>query len=408
MRGLAVNRNVAALAAFNLFRGLAVGGYMALMPLYMNSVGYDMSYIGGAIAFSSIVISFWLPAIGYFIDVFSKKKAVVVTASLMLAALAIPAYTASLPLLTLSYTLFLASFLTGQPARMAFLASSVDEDRLGSYIGITSSAFSGSRMAGPLLGGLIVEAAGYRAAFTLLAALVAASTLFFAVTAVEPPSRSPPRRGGVLEVYRSMLRPSRGDLAVYLYIGVDRASWSLWFPLLSAYLGRIGLSESQVGAAISAMGLIQTLLLPLAGRLVDAGGAWASLTISEVLGIASAIILSGASTQVEAVAAAALAGVSIALWVPGYNALIARISGHGLGESYSVANTVRSAAGAPSPYIGGLLYDHVSPAAPFIASASALVIAALMAATTIRRVEVERRARGVSTAKPQKVLPIPR
>ena len=384
-----MNRNVAALAAFNALRGAAVGGFMALLPMYMASIGYSMSLIGGAAALAGLAVSLILPGSGYAIDALGSRVVVVIAGSLLVVAPLLPAYTRSLALLAVSYALFLASFLVGQPARTAFLARSVESSRFGYYVGLTSMAFSASRLVGPAAAGYSAEALGFRASFLIVAGLAAAGLAAFAALSVRPPGEEGLRpRGSLIEAYRAALRPSRSLASVLVFVALDRFSWTFWAPTLSAYLYKRGFTKAEVGVLMSLMGATNTGLLPVAGRAVDRGGAWLWVAASEVLGATGALGLASASSFAGAALALAAVGASISVWVPSYSALIARITPRErLGEAYSLANSVRGLAGAPGPYIGGLLYDHIAPAAPFEASAALLLASAAYAATAVRRAE---------------------
>ena len=370
-------RAVSAVAVYNLFRGLAVGGYMTVFPMYMNSLGYSMEEIGFVIAASSLILAFILPAAGAIIDLYGPRLTVAVTGLAQVAGILIAAYSSSLSGLTVSYFLFLLAFMVGQPARMSFLARSVEENRLGRVIGLTSSVFSASRLSGPIAAGFIAGAVGFREAFQILALSSLIGLISF--IAISVGVRLKPLAGAtsIVESYRSLLRAG-GIRSILLYVSIDRFGWSLWFPLLSAHLYAAGYSEALVGSVITLSGVIQTLLMPLAGALVDRYGAPVALTLSEILGVATAIGFSEPTPLARAYFSAVLMGISIALWVPGYNTLIAR-AGNGSGEAYAAANTARSLAGAPTPYIGGLAYEALSPSAPYILSSAVLLVAAVMA-----------------------------
>jgi len=380
-------RNVAALAAFNAFRGLAIGGYMALFPMYMRSLGYPMETIGGVIAGASVLMALALPALGAVIDYYGPRRMVAATGLLAAAASVAAAASHSLPGLAASYTLFLLSFMAGQPARMAFLAASVGPERMGRYVGLTSSVFSGSHAAGPLAAGVAAEELGYPAAFNATAALLAAGTLLFlAVSRGGGGGGGGPLRARIVASYRRSLKPERRFAGLLAFIALDRAAWTLWFPLLSAHLYSLGYGEAETGGLMTVMGVVRTAAMPVAGLLVDRLGSWAAIAGSEALGSLVAAGLAAGPGEPWIYAWMALLGFSISLWVPAYNAAIARIAG-GSGEAYATANMVRSLAGAPAPYLGGLLYDALAPWAPFAASSALLAAAALAAATLIRRAE---------------------
>ncbi len=389
--------NVAALAAYNAFRGFAVGGFMTLLPMYMRSLGYSMGDIGGVISASSLGLSLFLPAIGYVIDRWGPRRMIAATGLVLAAAPLAAASSTSLAGVGAAYALFLFSFLAGQPARMSFLAATVGGASMGSAVGLTSSLFSASRTLGPWLSGAMAGALGFREAFHALALIALAGLAVF--MALSEPVESPGRPPSVAEAYRALLRPGRAMALVLGYVALDRVAWSLWFPLLSAHLYGSGYSEEQAGLLITASGGVQTLLMPVAGRAADRAGSWAALAASEALGIAAALLYADPHPWSRAAAAAGVMGASIALWVPGYNALIARAAG-GSGSAYAAANTARSLAGAPAPYAGGLLYDALGSWAAFAASAVLLAAAAGYAYLLLRRVEAANRRGPASSYRP--------
>ena len=163
-----VSRNVASLALFNLFRGLAVGSYMALFAAYMARHGYSMSDIGLVVALSNVVGFITSPAIGYVLEVYSGRLVSTLTGLMLVGSLVLAALSDNILILSASYSLFMLSFYFGQPARMTFLARVTDVRVLGSVVGITSSVFTASRSIGPPLAGFLVVHRGYQEAITSL------------------------------------------------------------------------------------------------------------------------------------------------------------------------------------------------------------------------------------------------
>lgn len=282
--------------------------------------------------------------------------------------------------LVLSYTLFMLAFYFGQPARASFLAYSVGVERLGSNVGLMASTFSAARIVGPFAAGYMAAGLGFRPTFLILGTLVTLGfTLFWALSR-EPVARRQHAtlREGFRETYSRLFRPGPFLATVYLFIGIDRFMWALWLPLLSAHLENQGYPETIVGALFSVQGLVQTVALPLAGRVADRLGPFVMAASSEALGALTALLLAYLPGSLAVGAGFAALGLSIAFWVPGYNILIARLAER-LGEAYASANAVRGVAGIPAPYIGGYLYDVVGLAAPFAASAATLLVLGVLA-----------------------------
>lgn len=370
------SRNVAAVAVSNAFRGLAIGGFQALFSMYMAKLGYPMSAIGVVVSVSSVVAAATLPAVGYLIDAYGPRKVVFGT-GLMLAAALYLLTSPGLASLLASYALFLLAFFHGQPARLAFLARSVGRATLGASIGAVAAVFSASRVVGPVVGGCMAARFGYEGAFVVLGTAAAAGSAAFLALSSEVPSG-----GGGLDLrglvtsYRSSVRPPAGLRTLCGIAGLDRFAWSLWFPMLSAHLSSWGYDEEQVGLLFGLQGLVQTLALPVLGRASDRVGPRRVVVLSEAAGVAAVLLLSDPSPGYRAYAGAAALGLSVATWVPGYNSLVVSLAPRGsLGQAYAATNMYRSLASVPAPYVGGVMYDALSPLAPFLASASTLVAA---------------------------------
>ncbi|GAB6148609.1 MFS transporter [Stetteria hydrogenophila] len=404
MPGPRLHRNVVALAVFNALRGVTVGGFMTLFSMYMKRLGYSMNAIGGVISASSLALALILPLMGYVIDRYGPRLMVALMGLLAAVAPLVAAYSGSLAWLGLAYGIFQLSFMAGQPARMGFLAASVGVAGFGSAVGVTSSAFSAMRIVGPALAGLLASRYGFRLAFQALAASTLAGLAAF--TTLSVPVKSPSKPRSVAESYRHLLRPPRGFSLVLGFASIDRFAWSLWFPLLSAHLYAAGYREDEVGYIVALAGVTQTLLLPITGRATDRAGSWAVLAASESLGLAAALLYAAPEPWQRAVAAAVLTGSSVASWIPAYNKLIAKITG-GHGGAYAAANTARSLAGAPAPYVGGYLYDSLAPWAPFASSAILLAAAAAYALTALRGVEAGAPPTGQARARGPAGLPQP-
>ncbi len=380
-----VRRNLGSLAVYNVLRGFSVGGYQALFGFYMSSLGYAMRSVGGAASIASLVGALLAPAVGYLIDSYGSRATVAATGALLAAGLYVLYLSDAYYVLVLSYTLFMLAFYFGQPARASFLAYSVGVERLGSNVGLIASTFSAARIVGPFAAGYMAARLGFRPTFLILGILVTLGfTLFWALSR-EPVARRRRHaslKEGFRETYSKLFRPGPLLATVYLFIGVDRFVWALWLPLLSAHLENRGYSETVVGVLFSVQGLVQTVALPLAGRVADRLGPFVMAASSEALGALTALLLAYLPGSMAVGAGFAALGLSIAFWVPGYNILIARLAER-LGEAYASANAVRGVAGIPAPYIGGYLYDVVGLAAPFTASAAALLVLGVLALTLL-------------------------
>lgn len=365
-------RNVLSLAAYNVFRGLVVGGVSMLLPMYMKYLGYSMNTIGAAVSAGSLALALILPLVGYLIDKYGSRAVIVVAGVTLLLSSIIPVFTGSVVLLATAYLLLQFSYLGEQPARGSFLAASVGVGRVGAAVGFTSSVTSAARTVGPLLAGLAAARLGFHESFMILGVSMIAGLAAFIALSEPVPSAAKPL--SVKESYSYLLKPSRRLAIVLGFVSIDRFAWSLWTPMISAYLYAAGYTEEVVGYLITFSGVVRTILLPLAGKWVDRAGAWVGLAASEASGVIASLLFADPASPVMAWIATLFWGVGLAFWIPGYNSLVAKTTG-GSGHGYAASNTARSLAGAPAPLAGGFLYDALAAPAPFLASTILLTAA---------------------------------
>ncbi len=364
-----VRRNLVSLTLYNIPRGFATGAYQTLFGMYASSLGYSMSQLGGIVSIGSAIGAFTGPLVGYLIDVYGSRIIIILTGLMLAASLATLYVGDSLPMLIASYSLFMLAFYYGQPARMSFLATSVGLRSLGRSIGLTSTTFSGSRVAGPALGGLLVTAFSYRDVFLAISLGVIAGTLYFTLASFEPLRER--GRASLREAVRSymlIVKPNRVQRRVFIFAGMDRVAWSLWFPLLSAHLYSSGYEESIVGVLVSLIHITQTISLPITGRLTDRIGSRINLAVSELVGASGTALLIFSHNIYVAPISMVFIGLSLGFWIPSYNKIIAEVATH-IGETYAAANTVRSITSIPTPYIGGYIYSALASTYTFALSA---------------------------------------
>ena len=371
--------NLLALAVFAVFRGFSVSGFQAFFTAYMRHVGYSMGGIGGVITLASLSGALLAPGFGAFIDCYGARLATTLTGVILASALAFLVAPPSYAVFIASYALFMLSFVFGQPARATLLAKSVPREKHGYYVGLLAALFSSARIVGPLVTGFIVAQLGFRTGWTILLLSASLGVVLFHLLSERDIERCRSPLSEMRGAYRRILSPRPGMKRVYVLIAMDRTGWSLWFPMLSAYLYGSGYSEEEVGAIFTTSALIQAASMTLWGRLVDKIGPRRVLLVSEAIGVAAMVVLVDPTPFTRGLVAALFLGASIAAWVPSYNKLIALVSPERLGEAYASANSVRSLAGSFTPSIGGFIFDNFGQVPVFGLSSVAVISAGVYA-----------------------------
>lgn len=146
---------------------------------------------------------------------------------------------------------------------IALVAIQVPPQRLGASMGIVVASMSAGLIAGPPVGGLLVEIAGYRAPFVFCAAVVGVVALgqAFLVGDATRPARPEPIRP---------LLADRGFRRTLIAVLVGAATFSMLEPLLPLDLtDRLGAESVEIGVAFGVAALVHMAVSPLVGALAD-------------------------------------------------------------------------------------------------------------------------------------------
>jgi len=375
-------RNVVGLALMNAFRGVVVGGYMALYGLYLAYLGFDMGVIGLASTIASLVGAIISPPVGCLIEKWGSKLGVILSGLALTLASLILVVSKTLPLLVISYTLFMTSFLMGQVARSVFLVHSIGIEGLGANVGVTSAVFSIARCIGPVTAGFIAYSVGFKLAFLFLTVFSIIGLIVFQLTTTQPPRGTGREKyGSLIDAYRQVFKPNPLLSFAYIVTVLDRFGWSLWFPMLSAHMYNYGYNEAIVGLLGTIQSAAQATTLPLLGKLTDKLGSTNILMASEILATIATLLLINPTPWLRALIAYVLVGLSIAAWIPSFSKLVAlATNGNKLSEAYASVNTIRIIPSIPAPLMGGILYDVIGPIAPYGSSAIILTISTIILA----------------------------
>jgi len=283
--------------------------------------------------------------------------------------------------------MILQGCLTGTiAAATTLVASSVPRQRSGHALGLLQMAVYSGASAGPLLGGLVADHFGYRAAFVVTGALLFLAGITVAIFVREEfePSHheAGSRKGdfwlGVKAVFRSR------ELLVVLGIELMmRLGTRIMGPLLPLFVQTLAPGGTRVaslvglitglGAATSAAGAV------LLGRASDRFG-YRTVLLTCVLGTAVVYIPQFfVTTPVQLLILQAAAGVAMGGGLAAIGALLANLSPEGhQGAVYGLDWSAVSAANGLGPMIGVAVAVGLGLRAPFLFAAGVYGLAALM------------------------------
>ncbi len=358
-----------------------IGGQMygPLLPLYVQSLGADISQIGLFFTLSMIAPLFVQILGGWLSDAIGRVQAMAIGSVAGVIGYVTFTVSPSWGWLLLGMTgLAMASSFVG-PSFQAFVAEQSTEETRGRVFGITQAVFLVVGVIGGPLGGFIADKYGFRWMFLVATSLYAIATvirLFMArkIRREEKPEekakRTAPSFSGLKTSLVTLLGMMfGGGIVTWIFLsdGVGDVSFSMVGNLFPLYLNNIaGISMTKLGFLQSVASLVTMAFMVLGGMLSDKVGERVGIVFGNLF-VAGAIIamISGSGFGIF-VLAFVLLGIGQALAGPAYNSLISKVvPNHLRGTAFGFFSTSLGIISLPAPYIGTALWEKFNPKVPF-------------------------------------------
>jgi len=272
-------------------------------------------------------------------------------------------------------------------ASNALVASVVPRERVGYAMGLLQSGLAGGAALGPLIGGAVADAFGYRAAFYVTASLLFLAGVFVLVGVRErrsPQTQSDDGEGGWLRLWRDVLA-SKGVRIAYLMRFLTQLGRMMIIPVMPLFiitlLAREGVGVNTfTGLVIGVASATTTASAVYLGRLGDRLGHRRIASICALLAALLYALQSLVTAGWQLLALQALVGVALGGVIPTVSALLVGYSRPGVeGTVYGLDNTIISGARAVAPLAGSGVALWLGLRATFVATALVFLLAALFA-----------------------------
>jgi MFS family permease len=273
------------------------------------------------------------------------------------------------------------------PSFDAFIADHSAPENRARLFGITQTLFGVVSVVGPVLGGFLVDAMGFKRMLMVAGALYLAATVIrisMAREAAKGQEANPTR------LTFSSLRANLGAMVglilagglftwIMITDGVRDIFFNMSFSFLSVYMQDIAsLSISQIGVMSSIFGVAMMAVMIPSGWLADKVGERVNIAISFLflsISIGMIAAIPPASPAWTYALGWVIAGIGVGLATPAYQSLISKAVPQRLrGVAFGLFSTSLGLVSLPAPMIGGYLWENINPQFPFYLTAVASLL----------------------------------
>ena len=381
-------RNLYVLFCVQVFTVAGFSLVFPFLPLYVAELGVatrgSVAFWSGLV-FSSQAVTMMLssPIWGAVADRYGRKP-MLIRASLGGAVMVVlMGYAQSAEQLVLIRTV--QGLLTGVvSATSALVASTVPKEKSGESLGLIQTGIWVGVAVGPLIGGLVSEALGYRASFWITGAALAlagVAVIFWVREDFEPLPVQ--KRVKFWEGYRKLLRaPDMASLYSASFLqslgrSVTMPIMAFFFvELLSSSDGAVVMTGLSMGAK-AAVGSVSAIYL---GKLSDRIGHEKVLTAGAIIAVLVYLPQAFVANAWQLLFLQALTGVSAGAIMPATSALLNMRTPPGAhGTTFGLGNSVSSGGRLVAPMLGAAVYHLIGMRGVFALNTVVYVVLALVA-----------------------------
>jgi MFS transporter, DHA1 family, multidrug resistance protein len=357
-----------------------------VLPLYAQSLGAGPQLIGVVAAASTVTgILLKLPA-GALSDAVGRRVVLLSATSVFaLLPFAYPWIAGVTSLVLLRAVHGTATALFG-PTASAALSDVAPATARGRWLGTYSAVQGFGQALGPLIGGVLLQRAGYSAVFVTAGVIGCAA---WPLVAGWPPGQRARRRQTWSDLAAGVRQVS-GD-ARLIATGLAQGSQFMLHGLLQAFLpvyavDTLRLSAAQAGGIFASQMLTTILARPLVGTLSDRLGRRRLIVLGLVICGLAIVGVSRAGGVAGLLAAMLAYGLGLAVTTASTSALVTDLADRArYGAAHGLFGTLYDVGDAVGPIAGGLVAAAVGYRWMFTGSAALAILAAAAFAAAARR-----------------------
>lgn len=374
---------------------ISITGFSAVLPFlpfYIRELGVTndadvMRWAGIVTTAAAATLALFGPVWGMLADRFGRKPMVLRAMFGGAVALLLMAFCQNVHQLVLC-RLFQGALTGTVTANLALVASVTPRERAGFALGMMQAAVFVGASLGPLLGGVVADHWGYRAAFYAAAALLVVGGALVKLCVQERFEGRKPGEAAPHGTFGQVFAAS-GFLAAVFVLFVIRFADSLArpvFPLLIEQIRGNSVGINTVTGSIMAVGgLAAACSAGFLGWFSDAWGHRRMLVgFSLITGAVSGLYVF-AQTVGHLFVLRFLFGLGAAGMMPAANAIIRRVTAdENIGKAYGVTSSIAAVGWSLGPLTGGYVGASLGLRAPFVCMAAAMGLVPIVVLAFLR------------------------
>jgi multidrug resistance protein len=366
---------------------LGFGIVIPFLPMYAARLGIGAGSIGLILSAYSIMQFIFAPLLGRLSDRIGRRPIIMLGLLGSSLSYLIYGFTDSFAGLLISRAVHGACAATISTAQ-AYIADTTEESKRAHAMGMIGAAFGLGFVLGPAIGGLL-GAVSLRTPVLFAAALTFANFIFAGAWLSEsrqpediaPGASAGPGARQMLDLPRRLQRHRAHALLFVVAflmtfaIAALEATFALTVPAVYGY------AAAGVGGLLAFAGLVQAIAQGyLIGKLVPRTGE-TSLVVAGAAALALGLAPLGSwSSHAALYGMLALIALGYGFGTTAVAALISRCTGRELqGEALGLNQSVLALARVIGPIAGGMIYQAMGPAAPYLAGAGIAAVAMVLA-----------------------------
>lgn len=379
------NRNLVAVTVMQTLFMFTAFLWWPYRSLYILELGATKEQLGLLLTVETVVnLIFQYPG-GVLADRYGRKKLIIIGAALRLLSplsfLLATDWTHIIPAMILS-----SSSMIGLPARMALIAESIPADKRSSGLAIYTTVTSIPMIVTSLMGGVIVDYYGVIEGIHLILWASAATALltmgvgwfFIKETMVKVEKKTEKTSISIIQKIKEASQMPRQVWILTLIATISAFSVKMVMSFMVIYgIEEVGITKTEWGIIGTAVSLISTLITTPSGMLSDRLGRKKIIIASRITSTLSTLGFTFSQNFWHLAFARGLGGIGAGMGGammgpmggPIWQALVADLTPpHERGRMMGIMGTVSSLGSIPSSWIGGYMYDNMSPELPFYSS----------------------------------------